>query len=355
MESVSHPTPVCSPWSRRACTTNTPPDTVLVIEYGYLDASTAITATGPDARQNAEQEYPAGTRMYNITSEPLIHTHGRSQGVAAGSVVGGSSAVNGMFFDRGSAEDYDSWVWAAGPDHEEEYAAEWGWDGIYPFFRKSVTFHPPDERMQEEYNMTYDMAAWGGDTPIHASFAPFQWPGTVAVWNAWRTIPGVEFPTEHGDGNATGMIWCPNSIDPSDRTRSYSRRGHFDNGANERTNFHLLPGHRVTKVALGENEGDEDRTHRATGVYIAPRDGEMFADGPVLVRARREVVVSAGSVHTPQVLQRSGIGPTDILEAAGVEVQVELPGVGFNLQDHAHYTISFNCKFIPASRNKPTA
>lgn len=329
-----------------------PPDTVLVIEYGYLDGSYSITATGPDAREQVEAEYPAGTRMYNVTSEPLIHTHGRSNPVAAGSVVGGSSAVNGMFFDRGSAEDYDSWVWAAGPDHEEEYAAEWGWEGIYPSFRKSVTFHPPDERMQEEYNMTYDMAAWGGDTPVHASFAPFQWPGTVAVWNAWRTIPGVEFPTEHGDGNATGLIWCPNSIDPSDRTRSYSRRGHFDNGADERTNFHLLPAHRVTKVVLEENEGDEDRTHRATGVHIAPRDGEMFAE-PRLIRARREVVVSAGSVHTPQVLQRSGIGPTDILEAAGVEVQVELPGVGFNLQDHAHYTISFNCKSPMAPRNNP--
>ena len=316
------------------------------MEYGYLDGSYDITATGPDARQPFEAEYPAATRMYNITSEPLVHTHNRSNPVACGSVVGGSSAVNGMFFDRGSAEDYDSWVWAAGPDHEDEYAREWGWDNIYPFFRKSVTFHPPDERMQEEYGMTYDLDAWGGDTPVHASFAPFQWPGTVAVWDAWRTIEGVEFPKEHGDGNATGLIWCPNSIDPTDRTRSYSRRGHFNNGANERTNFHLLPAHRVTKVVLEEAAGDEDRAYRAAGVHIAPRDGEMFEDGPVLVKARREVVVSAGSVHTPQVLQRSGIGPTDILEAAGVEVKVELPGVGFNLQDHNHFTISFNCECL---------
>ncbi|SPN99988.1 related to alcohol oxidase [Cephalotrichum gorgonifer] len=316
--------------------------TVLVVEYGYLDGSHDITATGPDAREPFVPEYRSGTRMYNITSAPLVHTTGRPANVACGCVVGGSSAVNGMFFDRGSAEDYDSWVWAAGEDHEAEYAREWGWDNIYPFFQKSVTFHPPDERMQEEYKMTYDMAAWGGDTPIHASYPPFQWPGTVAVWDAWRTIEGVEFPKEHGDGNATGLIWCPNSIDPSDRTRSYSRRGHYDNGANERTNFHLLPAHRATKVVLEEVEGAEDRTHRAVGVHIAPRDGDMWEDGPRLVRARREVVVSAGSVHTPQVLQRSGVGPRDVLEAAGVEVKVELPGVGFNLQDHAHYTISFN-------------
>lgn len=156
----------------------TPPDTVLVVEYGYLDSSHDITATGPDARLPFTPEYLPGTRMYNITSAPLEYLHGRGNRVAAGCVVGGSSAVNGMFFDRGAAEDYDSWVWAAGEEHEEEYRGEWGWDGIYPFFKKSVTFHPPDDRMQKEYGMTYDLDAWGGDTPIHASFAPFQWPGT---------------------------------------------------------------------------------------------------------------------------------------------------------------------------------
>jgi len=132
---------------------------------------------GPDAQQPGNVDYPSGTRMYNITSQPLVHLHGRGNPVACGSVVGGSSAVNGMFFDRGSAEDYDAWVLSAG-DEADEYAREWGWDNIYPFFQKSVTFHPPDERMQEEYGMTYDNAAYGGDTPIHSSYAPFQWPTT---------------------------------------------------------------------------------------------------------------------------------------------------------------------------------
>ncbi|CAI4211169.1 unnamed protein product [Parascedosporium putredinis] len=272
--------------------------TVLVVEYGYLDGSHSITATGPDAQQAGAIDYPSGTRI----------------------VVGGSSAVNGMFFDRGSADDYDAWVRCAG-DEADEYAREWGWDNIYPFFQKSVTFHPPSEKMQEEYGMTYDMAAYGGDTPIHSSYAPFQWPTTVGIWKAWETIEGVEFPKEHADGNATGV---------------------FCNAANKRANFHLLPAHRVTKVGLEEVEGDDAHSHRATGVYIAPRDGDLWKSGPVFIKAKREVVVSSGAVHTPQVLQRSGIGHREVLEAAGVEVKVELPGVGFNLQDHSHYSISFN-------------
>jgi len=154
-------------------------DAVLVVEYGYLDSSFAITATGPDSdAMNFQSEFYEGTRFYNITSERLVHLNGEPRDVYCGCVVGGSSAVNGMLFDRGSAEDYDAWVWATGEAHEAEYATEWGWKNIFPAFRKSVTFHPPLEKLQEEYGMTYDMDAWGGTTPVHASFAPFQWPTT---------------------------------------------------------------------------------------------------------------------------------------------------------------------------------
>ena len=93
----------------------------------------------------------------------------------AGAVVGGSSAVNGMFFDRGSAEDYDSWVSAAG-EWADDFEGEWGWENSLPYFKKSVTFHPPSGEMESEYGMTADVeAAYGGETPIHSSYAPYQW------------------------------------------------------------------------------------------------------------------------------------------------------------------------------------
>lgn len=151
--------------------------TVLVIEYGYLDSSAAITTVGMPTGTPEGHQMPSATRYYNVTTVPQPGLNNRTRTVPAGCVVGGSSAVNGMIFDRGSAEDYDSWVWAAGPEHEEEYAEEWGWDNLLPYFKKSVTFHPPDERMEDEYGITYDVeAAYGGETPIHSSYAPFQWP-----------------------------------------------------------------------------------------------------------------------------------------------------------------------------------
>ncbi|KFA54622.1 hypothetical protein S40293_02206 [Stachybotrys chartarum IBT 40293] len=319
--------------------------TVLVIEYGYLDTSHSIEAVvTPDRTSGPPDVYPAATRMYNLTSVAQPGLGGARRPLAAGSVVGGSSAVNGMFFMRGSAEDYDAWVWAAGEEHEEEFAAEWGWDNLLPYFKKSVTFEPPSDEMVEAYNITYDVeAAYGGTTPIYSSYRPFQWPSTIAMWNAFKKIPGFRFPVEGASGDASGVYWAPNSRDPATERRSFARTGHYENedGPASRSNFHLLPGHRVTQIILSAPPDPEaDDAWTADGVRYAPRDGEV-GETPLEVRARREIVVSAGSAHTPQVLQRSGIGPRHILEAAGAEVKVELPGVGENFQDHMNFAISY--------------
>jgi choline dehydrogenase-like flavoprotein len=158
--------------------------TVLAVEYGYLDTGISITTSGgpfrtlgPPNRTFEHEPYPAATRFYNLMSEPMPGLNNRQQNMQAGCIVGGVSAVNGMVFGRGSAEDYDAWVLAAGLEHKKEYAAEWGWDNLLPFFRKSTTFYEPPKEMVDEFGMTSDApAAYRDDTPIHSSFAPFQWP-----------------------------------------------------------------------------------------------------------------------------------------------------------------------------------
>ena len=129
------------------------------------------------------------------------------------------------------------------------------------------------------------------------------------------------------------------------RTRSYAKLGHYDeNGVSKRKNFHLLPAHRVTRLHLEKINGSTTAEWAASGVYIAPRDGGQ-SNVTQPIKAKREVVISAGSIHTPQILQRSGLGPADVLKAAGVEVKAELPGVGANLQDHFAYAVSFKCEY----------
>lgn len=168
--------------------------TVLVVEYGYVDESTSITRlTVPDRNAGPPDEYTAASRLYNLTSVPQPGLAGLSKGLMAGAVVGGSSAVNGMFFMRGSAEDYDAWVWTAGEKHQEEFAKEWGWKNILPAFRKSVTFHPPTPEMVRDYGITYDVeAAYGGNSSgIHSSYRPYVWAGASTLFLTTKAFPRV--------------------------------------------------------------------------------------------------------------------------------------------------------------------
>ncbi|POS78537.1 glucose oxidase [Diaporthe helianthi] len=333
--------------------------TVLIIEYGYLDASDSITAlTTPDIRAARPDQYSVATRWYNDTTEPQVNLDGRRHTVRAGCTVGGSSAINGMLLDRGSAEDYDSWVLVAG-DYKDDYAAEWGWENILPAFRKSVTFHQPTQEMQDMFGITYDVDAayqTGGTPAIHSSYRPFQWPiqrkshlggdNSERMFNAFKKIPGIASPKEANDGSKYGVVWAPNSIDPATERRSYAKTGHYDSGPVRRANFHILPAYRVVQVtgSLSETDG----LWVADGVRYKPRGSSKTVSK---ARARKEVIVSAGTFHTPQLLERSGIGPREILEAAGVPVNVALPGVGNNFQSHTSFGFahSFGVPVFPTA------
>jgi choline dehydrogenase-like flavoprotein len=136
-----------------------------------------------------------------------------------------------------------------------------------------------------------------------------------------KNMPGMTVPVDSGAGE-TGLYWYPISQDPVNYVRSYARTGHWD-GIN-RPNYQLIVGSKVTKIVF---DGDT-----ATGVEFVARGAET---GPVTtVRARKEVILAAGTVHTPQVLMLSGIGPASHLQEAGIPVKVDLPGVGNNFQDH---------------------
>ncbi|KAL2283715.1 hypothetical protein FJTKL_09759 [Diaporthe vaccinii] len=251
-----------------------------------------------------------------------------------------------MLLDRGSAEDYDSWALVAG-EYKEDYAADWGWENFLPAFRKSVTFHPPTQEMQGALGITYDVdAAYqrGGTPPVHSSYRPFQWPIQQRMFNAFKKIPGIASPKEANDGSKYGVVWAPNSIDPATERRSYAKTGHYDSGPGRRDNFHLLPGHRVVQIT--GSLSDTDGTWVADGVRYKPRGPSKTVSA---VRARKEVIVSAGTFHTPQLLERSGIGPEDVLRGAGVQINVALPGVGYNFQSHTSFSFahSFGVSVFP--------
>lgn len=135
---------------------------------------------------------------------------------------------------------------------------------------------------------------------------------------------GVPFVEEHARGNAVGQFWTPASTNKKDNTRSTSLYNYYD-PASDRPNLRLLPMHQVTEIIFDEDEG-----LTATGVRATNRK----TNAEESFRASKEVILAAGGVYTPQVLQLSGIGPKGVLEAAGVETKLDFPAVGSNFQDH---------------------
>ncbi|KAL2755507.1 hypothetical protein ACRALDRAFT_2073717, partial [Sodiomyces alcalophilus JCM 7366] len=294
--------------------------TVLVIEYCHLAVSDEVIEAG-----NGRNFDDPGIQ-YNITSVPQPDMNNRRQFVWIGCCVGGSSAINGMVAVRGTRTEYDAWAELGGPD------STWNWDGVLPYFKRAMHFTPPEEQLAETFNITWDPNAWGQDedTKVYASFPTYQNPRLIPMYKAMAKMPRMDVPLD-GAGGENGLYWYPSSLDPETYRRSYARTGHYDEQI-ERDNYHLITRQKVRRV-LFECDGTTAR-----GVEFFSRDDP---DEVVRVRARKEVIISAGTVHTPQILQLSGIGPRPLLEEAGIPVRVELPGVGQNFQDHAYLSVGY--------------
>ncbi|KAI9372266.1 hypothetical protein BJX61DRAFT_542888 [Aspergillus egyptiacus] len=269
----------------------THPVSVLVVEYGYFDNDPAQLE--PSSVNGTPAEF-----MYNVTTVPQPGLSNRSLPIYAAAAVGGGSLVNGMFMTRGAADDYNNWAKLGNPG--------WSFDDLLPYFIKGTTFQHPSPQLEADFNITWDAGAYGTEGPIHISFAPFQWPGTKHQLQAFVEA-GATLQIEHGYGNSYGVYWVPSAVDNTTVTRSYARNGYYD-PVQDRTNLQLLTGWRPR----GSPDGKETIT----------------------IKVKKEVVLTAGALHSPVLLQRSGISPARLLEDAGIQTVVVLPGVGSNLQDH---------------------
>ncbi|KAK8109690.1 hypothetical protein PG999_007827 [Apiospora kogelbergensis] len=218
---------------------------------------------------------PPATQMNYSVPVPTLNN--RTADLLIGMTVGGSSAVNGQFFDRASRLDYDDWDYLAG-EVSKDVNTRWNWDSLLPYFKKSVTFVEPDKAIAQALNLTWDYeAAYGGIIPRRECAA----------------------------GNKDGLCWVPASQHPWASVRSHSGQGHYRDVIEDRPNYDLLVRHKVTRVLYPD--GDPAQGPPMVEVRSL-RDGNVFTVRPIA-----EAILSAGAIHTPQILQRSGIGPQAFL------------------------------------------
>lgn len=265
--------------------------------------------------------------MYNITSAPNVNIGDQTKPVWVGNVVGGGSVVNGMAFDRASAADYDAW--------EKLGNNGWGWSSLLPYFKKSTTFTPPSTENVKAWGTTWDASYYGTNGPIQASFPPFEYSDITTIWAAYKA-QGIPLPKEHASGNAVGAYWIPTALQPKTQTRSDARNGYYD-PIKSRRNLILATSKSVNEILFDQGLLTG---YKAKGVQYVSRKDNSVAQ----VYASKEVILAAGSVFTPQLLQLSGFGPKDILNAAGVRIKKERPAIGANLQDHPNANMQFDLK-----------
>ncbi|MSQ72916.1 MAG: hypothetical protein EXR27_16730 [Betaproteobacteria bacterium] len=227
-------------------------------------------------------------------------------------IMGGGSSVNAMIALRGLPGDFDEWL-AAG-------ARGWGWNEVLPYFRKLER----DLDFQNEWH--------GADGPIPVRrHAREQWPGFCKAVAAGLQARGWDFVPDMNGAVANGYCAVPMTSTLAQRVST--AMGYLGAEARRRDNLQIVGDAYVERIVFDGS--------RATGVAVrlGARVGEEAR-----TFLGREVIISAGALHSPAILMRSGVGPAAALEALGIEVTADLAGVGSNLQDHPAVSVACHLK-----------
>ena len=249
--------------------------------------------------------------MYRTEAEPALN--GRDLYWPRGKVLGGSSSINAMVFIRGQHADFEDWKAMGNPG--------WGWSDVLPYFRRLETY----DRGANEFR--------GGDGPIHVSTVKDLLHPLCKVFLDGARQAGFADNDDFNGADQEG-IGCY-QINTKNGFRMSTARAYLA-PARRRTNLAIVANAHATRLVM---EGT-----RATGVAYRRNGVEET------VTARREVIVSAGAVNSPQILMLSGIGRPDELKAKGIDVVVARDGVGRNLQDHLGLDYLFRCN-VPTLNN----
>ena len=286
---------------------------VVLVEAGGSDRTTLVRKPGLIAAVHSVPQLKARLD-WGYYSVPQANALDRRIPQTRGKVLGGSASVNGMLFVRGNAANYDSWA--------AEGCEGWSYADVLPSFKKLETWEDGEGDFR------------GGSGPIRVRRQTDVTTATLGFMEAFADTAGVKVLDDYNGESQEGIGIVQQSADGG--LRYSSSVGYLDHHG--MPHLDIVTGVTVSRVVLEKG--------RAVGV-------EVIADGGArqVVRAAREVVLSAGVFGSAQLLQLSGIGPAEHLRSVGVEVVQDLP-VGDNLHDHLFVPM---CFLMPEARNKGTA
>ncbi|KAF7366204.1 Alcohol oxidase [Mycena venus] len=262
---------------------------------------------------------------FNMDAPPQLGSNGtRLLQLTHGSCLGGGSSINAMMGSRPTFAGMQAVEALGNPG--------WGWNDFLPFMQKSETFHPPNAEQRAD-GADYFAAVHGFDGPVGVSFAtPFVAPAMQAAGvNTSEIIYGLSLSPDLGNGFSGGHVAHYyehihfNETLQADR-RSSSAWSYLYPQSQQRAGLTVLTDHLVDVVLT---KAGSHGNITATGIRVQPSAGGQSLSFNVT----REVVVSAGALYSPSILQRSGIGNATFLKSLGITPVLDLPGVGSNFQD----------------------
>lgn len=250
-----------------------------------------------------------GPYDWNFTTTPQPGLGDGLVDLTRGKVLGGSSALNYMVWNRASAPEYDIWETLGNPG--------WNWDSMLAGMAKSENFTGVDSQ-------DYGHVGRGTQGPIHNVVGRYRTEQTQA-WVPTLENLGLSHNLESLGGSPIGAMLQPSSMNPDNYTRSYSANSYLPRAG---PNLELLLSSRVAKLNLEPHYTTLSGRRASQDGFVAT--GITLQDGSVIA-AKKEVILSAGSIQSPGVLELSGIGKKDVLDAVGIEQIIDLP-VGENFQ-----------------------
>jgi len=242
----------------------------------------------------------------------------RSQYVPRGKTIGGTSAMNWMIHNEDSAVQLDVW-------EQVLNLTGWNWETLSTAFRESETFYAPPPNMSSIE--TYDLANHGSNGPICSTLQR----SVLSLFSDYVTptlrVAGYAIPQDRNGGNVTGAGFLPLAICPNNYTRSYS--GSAYTAVESRANLHLHTGCQVTGIDWQSSTLNSSSISASGLRYVNKTSGSNASQSI----SGREIILSAGTIQSPQILELSGVGNSTILQSAGVQSVIDLPSVGTDLRD----------------------
>lgn len=279
---------------------------------------------------------------YNMTSTPIPWRNNETLPMAAGKTLGGSGSINGASWTKGPKTQYDLLPYLTGDN-------SWGFDVFNSKMLDAEHFNPPSPELKAKGAM-YDLDFHGNNGNVQVSFAQgmfssIQQPALEASQSIWK---GLGLLKDVASGIVNGATTIPNMLQPDEsQNRSTPYTAYIRGQPENRRNLIILTGHRATRIIW--KKSSSNGTLEASGVaFQSSRNSTVMT-----ATARREVLLAAGAMQSPQLLELSGVGDADILKAAGVPLIHSLPGVGKNLQEQTKNSVAYTPKSIEFDGSGP--